>query len=61
MTSDTLLHGSMELTYYTARGTSELGDYGMIVGDPLLALVAAAVPDSRGYAVQVITLIYFLV
>lgn len=41
------------LTYYTARGTSELGDFGMVVGDPLLALVKEAIPEARGYAVQV--------
>lgn len=33
---------------------SELGDYGMIIGDPLLALVTPVIPESRGYAVQVI-------
>lgn len=54
VTSDKPLHASVELTYCTARGMSELGDYGMIIGDPLLALVTPVIPESRGYAVQVI-------
>jgi hypothetical protein len=39
-----------------ARGTSEPGPFGVIAGDPLVKNVAAAIPDSRGYAVQVSTL-----
>lgn len=35
-----------------ARGTSEPGPFGTIVGDPLVEGVAALVPGSRGYAVQ---------
>ncbi|TID26593.1 F-box protein pof12 [Venturia nashicola] len=44
--------GCSKFELIVARGMSELGDYGMIVGDPLLALVIPAVPDARGYAVQ---------
>jgi hypothetical protein len=36
-----------------ARGTGELGDFGFIVGDPLLKTVRQAIPEVRGYAVQV--------
>jgi len=35
-----------------ARGTGELGDFGFIVGDPLLKRVRQALPEVRGYAVQ---------
>jgi len=35
-----------------ARGTGELGDFGFIVGDPLLKTVRQAIPEVRGYAVQ---------
>jgi hypothetical protein len=38
---------------FAARGTSEPGPFGVIVGDPLVKNVAAALPDTRGYAVQV--------
>jgi hypothetical protein len=36
-----------------ARGTSEPGPYGVIVGDPLLSQIKSLVPDARGYAVNV--------
>jgi hypothetical protein len=38
-----------------ARGTSESGDLGMIVGDPLVARVKRDMPgvNVRGYPVQV--------
>lgn len=36
-----------------ARGTSEPGPFGVIVGDPLVKNVVAAMPTARGYAVQV--------
>jgi hypothetical protein len=39
--------------YSTARGTSEPGPFGVIAGDPLVKNVVAAIPDARGYAVQV--------
>jgi len=35
-----------------ARGTSEPGSFGLIVGDPLVAAVKRQVPGARGYAVQ---------
>jgi cutinase len=34
------------------RGTSEPGDYGVIVGDPVLERVQKSLPGARGYAVQ---------
>jgi len=34
------------------RGTSEIGRFGVIVGDPLVRSVSQAVPGARGYAVQ---------
>jgi hypothetical protein len=44
----------MAFTYTSpARGTSEPGPYGVIVGDPLVKNVVAAMPGARGYAVQV--------
>ena len=36
-----------------ARGTSEPGPFGVIVGDPLIKNVVTAIPSARGYAVQV--------
>lgn len=39
-----------------ARGTSEPGSFGLIVGDPLVAAVKRQVPGARGYAVQVLFL-----
>jgi hypothetical protein len=39
---------------FIARGTSEPGPFGVIVGDPLVTNVVAAMPLARGYAVQVI-------
>jgi hypothetical protein len=36
-----------------ARGTSEPGPFGSIVGDPLVKAVTVALLGSRGYAVQV--------
>jgi hypothetical protein len=38
---------------FIARGTSEPGPFGVIVGDPLIRNVVAAIPSARGYAVQV--------
>lgn len=38
---------------FLARGTSEPGPFGVIVGDPLVKNVVAAIPSARGYAVQV--------
>ncbi|KAF2436099.1 alpha/beta-hydrolase [Tothia fuscella] len=35
-----------------ARGTSEPGPFGVIVGDPLVRAVSALIPGTRGYAVQ---------
>ncbi|TID22001.1 carbohydrate esterase family 5 protein [Venturia nashicola] len=35
-----------------ARGTGEPGPFGAVTGDPLVAAVTAAIPDSRGYAAQ---------
>jgi cutinase len=37
---------------YLARGTGEIGPFGIVVGDTLVPEVAAKVPGSRGYAVQ---------
>jgi hypothetical protein len=37
----------------TARGTSEPGPFGVIVGDPLVDNVGKMATGSRGYAVQV--------
>jgi len=45
--------GCSSLEILIARGTSEPGPFGLIVGDPLVKNVAALVPGSRGYAVQV--------
>jgi cutinase len=39
--------------FLKARGTSEPGDFGVIVGDPLVRAVTASIPTARGYAVQV--------
>lgn len=36
-----------------ARGTGEPGTFGVIAGDQLVAAVTKALPDARGYAVQV--------
>jgi hypothetical protein len=44
---------SLTLMPPVARGTSEPGPFGSIVGDPLVKAVVAAVPGSRGYACQV--------
>jgi hypothetical protein len=41
------------ITFRSARGTSEPGPFGVIVGDPLVAAVSKLVPGARGYAVQV--------
>src|ERR1700677_1889407 len=38
-----------------ARGTGELGEFGFIVGDPLLKRVKQSLPEVRGYAVQVLS------
>jgi hypothetical protein len=38
---------------FQARGTSEPGPFGFIVGDPLVAGVKKLLPEARGYAVQV--------
>jgi hypothetical protein len=38
---------------FVARGTSEPGPFGVIVGDPLVKNVAAIMQGTRGYAVQV--------
>jgi hypothetical protein len=40
--------------FYTARGTSEAGPFGVIVGGPLVNNVVTEMPGARGYAVQVI-------
>jgi len=44
----------------TARGTSEPGPFGVIVGDPLVKNVVGAMPGARGYAVQVNTKLLFV-
>jgi hypothetical protein len=40
-------------SHFQARGTSERGPFGSIVGDPLVAGVKKSLPEVRGYAVQV--------
>ena len=47
---------------YPARGTSEPGDLGVIVGDPLVARVKRDMPgiEVRGYPVQVSTIHLFV-
>jgi len=44
--------GCSAFEIWVARGTSEPGPFGVIVGDNLVAGVAKLVADSRGYAVQ---------
>jgi len=44
--------GCSKFEILAARGTGETGPFGLIVGDPLVAAVTKALPDSRGYAVQ---------
>jgi hypothetical protein len=43
-----------------ARGTSEPGDFGMIVGDPVVARVKRDMPgvEVRGYPVQVRSILF---
>lgn len=41
------------ISFLSARGTGEPGPFGTVAGDPLVAAVTAAIPDSRGYAAQV--------
>jgi cutinase len=44
--------GCSKFEILVARGTSEPGSFGLIVGDPLVRAVKAQVPGARGYAVQ---------
>jgi len=44
--------GCSKFEIIVARGTSEPGPFGSIVGDPLVRAVDKAVPGSRGYACQ---------
>jgi len=44
--------GCSKYEIIVARGTGEPGPFGAIVGDPLVAAVTKAIPESRGYAVQ---------
>jgi cutinase len=47
--------GCAKLEVIVARGTSEPGDFGTVVGDPLVARVKRDLPggEARGYPVQV--------
>jgi hypothetical protein len=45
--------GCAKYEVLVARGTSEPGDFGSMVGDPLVARVHKLLPDARGYPVQV--------
>jgi len=44
----------------TARGTDEPGPLGVIVGDPLVAKVMQAIPETTAYAVNVRSLLFLL-
>jgi len=44
--------GCSKFEILVARGTGERGPFGGIVGDPLVATITKALPESRGYAVQ---------
>jgi hypothetical protein len=39
--------------WFLARGTTEPGTFGLIVGDPLVRRVKAELPGCQAYAVQV--------
>jgi hypothetical protein len=45
--------GCSKYELVVARGTGEPGPFGVIAGDTLVNTVTKAIPDSRGYAVQV--------
>jgi hypothetical protein len=45
--------GCAKYEVLVARGTSEPGAFGSMVGDPLVARVVKLLPEARGYPVQV--------
>lgn len=45
--------GCADFEIIDARGTSEPGSFGLIVGDGIVNKVKYAIPGARGYAVQV--------
>jgi cutinase len=48
-----LLNPSSQLTSsFSARGTSEPGTFGLIVGDPLVSAVKKAVPGATGFDIK---------